>query len=361
MCLVIDEQDGSPHAKRRLKKGLKKKARKGTLGFTVDTIWAFRLFCARMMRGNYSDWRGHEFRSKWAYEIETKPFVYKKWDGYDDKLIVLAEQGIGDEIINASVFDQLTIDCPNATVEVDSRLLPIMRRSYPRLNFISRWVDDKYRTPQNPRNYKPGTYRSYIPSASLLKYYRTGVCPPGTSFLKPHEGMKEYWLDYLKQFPKPWIGISWAGGRSDQDPERLRRWEKGTYFSIQYKLERDPLDEQRKIATNDHSVEWAISPPGLDHEYIDSMFSFVSALDWVVTTQNYMVHVAGSVGKECHAVRPPPIFGDEDDADNNRLKWYYGTGGRMPWYNSVWYYRNDNDFKNGLRRYDESSNRWTRA
>lgn len=339
MILVVNEQDASPIKKQKVIKRLKKLAKQGKLQLQLDSMWSFRLFAARIMNGNWNDWKGWEYRSKWAWEHNDPsmpPFVYPKYQGGNNRCLVMAEQGIGDEILFSSVWGEFLEECPDAVFQCDNRLLPIMRRSFPHAEFVSRWVDDKMRTPLSPANYKPGAFDSYVPAGDLLRHYRQGHRPSGLPWLIPHEGMTQYYKMYLSRFESPTIALSWKGGRSDCEPSDLM-CEKGTYFSAQYTKGVDPITFD-SFMKNDDSIPELECPPELDHEYVDGLFSFINACDKVTTTQNYIAHVAGSIGKTCDVVRPPPVYGDEDDPDNNRLKWYYGKGGKMPWYNSVTYH-----------------------
>lgn len=185
ICLVIDENHISPQKKDRLKKKIKKLAKQNKLNFKADSLWMWRLCAARLMRGEFDTWYGFEFRSKWSAAFVQNEWIYPRWDGKPCKLLVLAEQGIGDEILFASTFNELLRDCPDATIECDHRLLPVFRRSFPHGKFISRWVDDELMTPQNPKNYTPGEYEAFVPAADLLKVYRTGKTPPGEPYLVP--------------------------------------------------------------------------------------------------------------------------------------------------------------------------------
>ena len=104
--------------------------------------------------------------------------------------------------------------------------------------------------------------------------------------------------------------------------------------------------------TGDPGPDWVIDPK-LDHMNMDELFACVYALDEVNTIQCYISHVCGSMGKTCHAVKPPPVYGlcGTDESENNRLKWYYGIdkvgSWKMPWYNSVNVYASYRDFQHG--------------
>jgi hypothetical protein len=81
--------------KRRLRKAVK---RHGLAGF--DGEWQYRYCCARLALGDYSDYGGWECRSEWAHELYWKETWLPKWGGgYVPRLLILGEQGIGDEVM----------------------------------------------------------------------------------------------------------------------------------------------------------------------------------------------------------------------------------------------------------------------
>jgi len=342
ICLVIDENDITPQKKARLKKRVRKLAKRNKLDLKADTQWIWRLCAARLMREEFDHWYGFEFRSKWASAFIMRDWVYPRWNGGNSKCIVLAEQGVGDEIVFASVFEEFLKDCPDAVIEADHRLLPVFRRAFPQGNFISRWVNDAKMIPQHPENYKKGKYESFVPAADLLKTYRKGKKPPGTAYLFPDPDKverKKHYLDSIGFGKK--IGISWMGGRSDLDPEKIRKQD-GVYIGIQYKRENGKI-------ISDPGPEW-VHDCGVDHNDFDDLFALCSALDEINTVQSVIAHVCGSQGKECNVIKPPPMFAKQDNPDNNRLKWYYGIGKgswKMPWYQSNTVFENHITFKNG--------------
>ena len=53
----------------------------------------------------------------------------------DQRLLVWAEQGIGDHIFYGSLLSELLEDVPNLLVQIDKRLIPIFTRSLPKIKF----------------------------------------------------------------------------------------------------------------------------------------------------------------------------------------------------------------------------------
>ena len=339
--LILEENNLPDWQRKKLKKKIEKKDKKGNLVFPkMGANWLWRLCAADLMRGNFNRWYGFEYRSKWAYIMsDPHDFCYRKWDGEPCRLLLMAEQGIGDEILFASTFHELLTHNPDTTIECDSRLLPVFNRAF-KGSCISRWINDEINHSKSPQHYfpdhpySPGEFDCYLPAADCLRSFRTKRNPPGTPYLTADPKRVEDYKEKLKDYPKPWIGVSWLGGRSFLEPEKLRKGD-GTYIDFQYGEHDTP--------------EWMIKVD-CDHNDMEDVFALCKALDKVYTVQNYTVHVAGSLGKECHAVKPYKQYGEVgfDDSTNNRLKWAYGTGVRkwtMPWYNSVTVYNSWQEFQ----------------
>lgn len=126
------------------------------------------------------------------------------------------------------------------------------------------------------------------------------------------------------------------GGRSNLAPEHIRKQD-GDYIGLQYKKVNGKI-------VSDSGPDWMYDPQ-IDHNDIDDLFALVAALDEVNTVQSVIAHIAGSQGKKCNVIKPPPIFATDDNPDNNRLKWYYGKGGSMPWYKSLKVYNSFKEFQ----------------
>lgn len=304
--LVIDENVAKPVIRKLLFKKIDKLARQGKLtrnflnsGEKNQVEWAYRLFSANQMLGVY-DWWGWECRSDWAWRLANKTWFYPKWDGKPCKLLVLAEQGIGDEILFASCFSDLYNDNPDLTIECDDRLMPIFRRSFPGINFVTRW---RWRKGQEKEALQPvdhrGEFDAFIPAGSIPSIYRRDVASfPRKPFLIPGNPGE-----------KGGTGIVFrAGVRGEKyvSPDIL-----GGDVCLQHD---EPLPGYKNIPYN---------PDAFD-EYIDA----IASLERVVSVPSAVVHIAGAIGTPCEVVKPER----ERNNMSSALKWYYPNNRDMDWY-----------------------------
>ena len=136
------------------------------LRINPDLVTAhYNLSLFNLMRGNFkAGWQGYEWR--WLNkEFDSEPLKSTKpaWDYQktNQRLLVWAEQGIGDHIFFGSLLPELLADVPNLLVQIDKRLIPIFSRSLPTIKFYP----DDIKLPESD-------YDVHVPIGSLGKYLR---------------------------------------------------------------------------------------------------------------------------------------------------------------------------------------------
>ena len=245
------------------------------------------------------DWKGWELRSDWSVGCRR---MMEVWDGKKEgKLIVLGEEGVGDELMAASCFD----DLPDCVIECDSRLLGHFQRSFPRHEFIERSSDWATRA----------GYDFMLPMLDLFRLYRRSPksCPGG-KYLTPDPERVAYWREVLPYR----VGLSWKSRHGEQSPMRMKG------VSLQYGID---------------SPEWMFVPD-LDpvRDFADQI-NLIAALDSVISGPMSVVHAAGALGVKTHVIMPPRGSGDVW----NGLHWRYMCG--LPFYANSTVYANMHDFK----------------
>ena len=82
----------------------------------------------------------------------------------DDKLLVLREQGIGEEVLFSSIYPDIINKFKNLKIEADKRLVPIFNRSFGKEIF----VEDGYYS----KNSKISDFDKIAYAGSLIKFFR---------------------------------------------------------------------------------------------------------------------------------------------------------------------------------------------
>ena len=243
------------------------------------------------------------------------------------RLLVYGEQGLGDEVMFASMFGELGARVPRVTLLCDPRLGALFRRSFPRFEVIA-----------EPRNSQGERARSLpdidcaIAAGSLGRFFRRSRddFPNHHGYLTADPAKIAAWKERLGPGLK--VGISWIGGM--QKTGRSRR--SLTLAELRPVLEAPGISwvslQYTPCAEEIAALAAAGGPriaefPGATAN-MDELASLIGALDLVVSVCNTTVHVAGALGKEVLVMAP---FVPE---------WRYGMRGeRMVWYPSARVFR----------------------
>ncbi len=281
----------------------------------------------------HQGWEDYSYRGL-AYTKQFRVLPFAKWQGEDltgKSIVVLAEQGLGDQVMFASCLpDLLKLNPGKITVEAIARVAPTLARSFPECEIIHSNQDKRMKWAKELENID-----YFVPLGNLPFYFRTSlVAFPGTPYLKPDPDRVSFWRDKLMAIgPKPWIGVSWRGGvqstrkvvrsMSPADLAPISQNIKATWINLQYGNVVDDLVLAEN--SNFQLVHWPEAIADLDE-----FAALVEALDCVVTVCNTTVHYAGAIGKKVFVMAP------------RVPEWRYGLNNtHMPWYADVAVIRQD--------------------
>jgi len=292
------------------------------------------------------------------------------WNGQEDPegtLVVYGEQGIGDEIMFASMLPELIPKFKKVIFDCHPRLIGLFQRAFPEIDHHPTrktkkmpWVD----------KYKRIDYK--IAAGNLGRYLRKKESDfPKQPYLKADPvrvAEYEHWLDCLGD--GPFIGISWVGGHkrtrkdlravlienwlpifkanpdaifvslqyTDQNwelepftekngykvhhfPEvtEATRWEKWKYNDKTY----DNKDEAKMASGRDHldDIEH-LSGPAFDYDETAALTQAIANKQGcVISVNTSLVHLCGAMGVRAFVITP------------SRPAWRYGLNRQdMVWY-----------------------------
>ena len=231
------------------------------------------------------------------------------WDGVGDpgRLLVAAEQGVGDEYMYLSVLPQLRERCSEITVECDKRNLPLFRRSFPDIDFVERQVIGRekadpyfdYRALTAERDFDCAILAGSLPGIFLKDVSKPG--PARIFDVDPEE--RQYWKNRFLQLGKgPWVGLCWRSGITGGFRNQLYCRPEGmikalgtrtaNYVSLIYNLQPGELDAAREIC--DCII---YDPEDIDQKNeLDRVAAMLSALDAVVSVDTAISPLAASIG-----------------------------------------------------------------
>lgn len=283
-----------------------------------------RALCALALGDFSTGW--HDYEARWRVpRFPSRPYCgpLPRWDGNPDaRLLVWAEQGIGDEILFASVLAELAPRCATLTVSLDPRLIPLFSRSLPpQIRLIAR------NTPPDE-----GDHDAQIALGSACGHLRPdpssfGATAPGwlradparIAALRPAPGRQRIGVSWLSHNPQRGIARSIA-------PERLIAAlpPEAELIDLQY-----DATEETRAAISAATGRTLLRPRGIDARGdLDGLAALIAGCDAVVSIDNSTVHLAGALGVPTHVLLP------------RGADWRWGTDpARTLWYDALRLYR----------------------
>ena len=230
-------------------------------------------------------------------------FPWPIWQGSDldgKSVLVLREQGIGDEVMFSSCIPHLLEKAASCVILCAPRLVPIFARSFPRAKIVGcSYSEDQLQAIQaNAVDFQ-------IAGGSLPRYFRRDLQAFQSQgrYLIPNERIAKQCRNRLDQLgPGLKIGIAWRGsGRADHQTRRripaatwrpLLDCSNVHFLNLQHGATPDEIEAfARECGT--HITSWTDFDPLVD---LESTLAALAALDLVVSIDNTTVHLAGGLG-----------------------------------------------------------------
>ena len=277
----------------------------------------FKLFDARLLTNKFPEKNVYHknILDKLIKEDEINP---------DNKILIVKEQGVGDEILFSSMYYNLINQCNNLSIECDERLIKIFKRTYKKNIFFKYGYFSS--TKKNIKRFDKVIY-----AGSLTKYFRKNKSDfTKKPFLKSNINIDNNICEKLNKFNKTKkIGLSWKsvvniyGGLKSLD---LKNFEKifnndRTIINLQYG---DVNKEINDLNSYGYKI-YNFNEIDLFNDF-DSVISILKNIDIFVTVSNSTAHFAGALGVPTILICPKK--------SSTYYYWDYENG-KTPWYESV--------------------------
>ncbi|MPZ40931.1 MAG: tetratricopeptide repeat protein [Rhizobiales bacterium] len=266
----------------------------------------------------------YEHRWGGAKGLVSRAYSQPRWNGarVNGPLLIWGEQGLGDEILHASMIPDLMQRTGAVTLEVEPRLVTLFARSFPGAKVI----------PLGPELYA-GPFVAQEPIGGLGRRFR----PDWDAFPKRARG---YLIadgartDALRQRlddGRTVIGLSWVskapiGGEQKSarlaDFAALLRAPGYRFIDLQYgdtRIEREAVERElgmrvERLADIDNTND------------LDGLAALMGACDAVVTVSNTTAHLAGALGRPTFVMVPH---------GHARIWYWFRDRDESPWYPRV--------------------------
>ena len=267
-----------------------------------------------LMRGELKKgWRDYEHRLKIKDRAVVADHGLPAWDGKARErknVLVTAEQGIGDQIMFASLIPELQTMLARrggkVILEAEPRLVPLFARSFEGVAVTAARLESRGGTTLAHYDWlKRGEAHAAIALGSLARIMRGDVAsfPKPHAFLKADAAETARWTQWLKAHgPGPFAGLCWRSGKVSglraAQYAPLEAWAEfirdmpATPVSLQYDAQASELETLRRL-----SGRTILIPPELDQKQeIDRTSAMIATLDAVISAPTAVSWMAAGLG-----------------------------------------------------------------
>lgn len=277
-------------------------------------------------------WRRYAARHKkeTVHEV-VYDLAMPRWQGEDlqaRRVFVSAEQGLGDEVLFATLLPDLAAEAGHLGIGVEPRLVALFQRSFPGATVVAHRTQTRDgRIHRAFPDLAPASFDLWAIMGDFLASRRARIAdfPACTGFLTPDPARVAHWRDYVAALgPKPKVGLLWKSLKHNAQRDR--------YFS--------PFDQWRDILAlddvqivnlqyGDTTAEVAAAqragfsihtPEGIDlKQDLDDLAALCSALDLVLGPSNATSNIAAACGVPVWILTTPGAW---QKLGTDRYPWY---------------------------------------
>lgn len=284
-------------------------------------------------------WRAYEGRERYGTAKQVHYAVWsRRWRDTQPlagrNLLVSAEQGLGDEILFASILPDLISDIgPDGSVwlAVEQRLVPLFQRSFPGATVIphrTQIIDGLLQ--RSFPDLQHDAIDGWALMGDFLPLYRNTIkaFPTENSFLKPDPDRVVHWRQQMAGLSdKPKVGLLWKSLKSGAQRDRyfpafdhmfdLLSLEGITFVNLQYG---DSGPEMRLAAENGYTFH---TPQDIDlKDDLDDLAALCVAFDIIIAPSNATSNISAACGVPTWLLSPAN-------------SWTHLGTHHYPWYPSV--------------------------
>jgi hypothetical protein len=253
--------------------------------------WAHILLMQGQLEQGFKE---HEWRWK---RNKPRPFPYPCWDGsplQDQTILLWGEQGVGDEILFASLVPEVLTSSKGCWIECEARLVPLFSRSFPQAEVIART------NPVDPRLLEaPIQVQSSLGSVARWTRLQEEAFPAHQGYLQAApEQVQTCRQRYRSLGNDLVVGISWYSSNKLKHLPPLADWQPIlqvpgiTFVNLQYGDRSAELASLRQQAGIEIYSDTTID----SLQSLDDFAAQVAAMDLVISISNTTVHMAGALG-----------------------------------------------------------------
>ncbi len=250
------------------------------------------------------------------------PSSLRQWQGEElngKKLLIWHEQGLGEEILFASVYHLLPGEAAQIMAVCSPRLKNLFNASIPQIAFVEKNEITDASFPYFEFHVLAGDLPWLLGITPYGKLHAAGFLKPATSNIK---------LTLAKSSKKR-IGLSWRGGKNQQERQKrslaiqdlaeLLKDDEYVFVNLQYDATKEELSFLRS-----HAQHIEVHPELDIKNDFDTLAKLVCSLNAIVCCTNTIGHLAGALNVPTYMLTPVSPT------------WYWlATETSSPWYASL--------------------------
>jgi len=285
------------------------------------------------------------YEARWSRPDAAAPrFRVKGGPPTGGKALLWGEQGVGDQILYASMAAECAQAGAAVTLEIDARLVALFRRSFPAVAVVAQ---------TDPPQVDAAQFEHVLPLGSLGRFLRSSyeAFPRHPGYLVADALRTARYREALEQRVARnalIVGIAWRSSNPELGNEKsapLAQWGPlltlpgCAFVSLQY----GEVEEERRDAERRFGIPIA-TLPGLDvFADLDGLACLHAACDLVITTSTVNAHFQGALGRPGWVLLPRRI---------GTLWYWFEERDHSPWYPSLTLIRqrDDGDWSGAIER-----------
>jgi tetratricopeptide (TPR) repeat protein len=250
-------------------------------------------------------------------------------------LLVMGEQGLGDEVLFANTLPDVVERLgPHGrlTVAVEPRLIPLFQRAFPEaeVGAHATYLVGGRLVRVAPFLKEPVEIDVWTPIASLMREHRRSVAayPHRERFLQADPARVAHWRGLIEALPGAKVGLLWKSGVNRDSRHRwfspFAQWEPiltqpgVTFVNLQY----GDCGEEIAFVKDTWDIDvW--TPPGIDlKQDLDDVAALCCALDLVLGFSNATLNIGAACGAPTWLISAPGAW---PRLGTTRYPWYPQT------------------------------------
>ncbi len=264
-----------------------------------------------------------------------RAFPYPMWagqSGADIRLLLWTDQGLGDEVLYASMITEAMARVGVCILECSSRMVPLFQRSFPKAIIVPRSTP----TNQAIASAQPTHQISLIELGSIFRQTLESI-PAHKGYLKPDENLASTLRQKYQTMAngRRIVGVSWKSENfvvGSFKSVALETWipilkvPNIFFVCVQYGVVKDDLAKLKETLGidifHDTEIDPLVSP--------DQSAAQIAAMDLVISTSNTTVHFAGALSVPVWTMAP---------IGPGALWYWFADRDTSPWYPTMRIFR----------------------